>query len=118
MAKRYYQQLGSETDDEQLAKAANDPNCKNQQECLEALARRKALKTAQEEREAARAVQEKIRRETVRAELQDNPFNPRHEISADAEHIAKVVGGRIVTHMWIIFVALPFMLGLLYAILK
>src|ERR1700727_1162126 len=68
MAKRYYQQPGSETNDEALAKAANDPNCKNQQECLEALARRKALKAAQEEREAARAVQEKIRRETVRAE--------------------------------------------------
>lgn len=118
MAKRYYQQLGSGIDDDQLAKAVNDPNCKNQQECLDALERRKALKALQEEREAARAVQEKIRRETVRAELQDNPFDPRHEISADAEHIAKVVGGRIVAHMWIIFVALPFMLGLLYAILK
>lgn len=48
----------------------------------------------------------------------DNPFDPRHEVSADAEHIAKAVGGRIVMHMWIIFVALSFVLGLLYAILK
>jgi hypothetical protein len=117
MAKKYYRETWSATDDE-LAKSAEDTNCKNQQECLETLASRKAQREEQEEREAARVAQEKIRRETVRAELQDNPFDPRREISADAEHIAKVVSGRIVTHLWIIFVALPFMLGLLYAILK
>ena|ERR1700733_5918214 len=92
MAKRYYQQTWSESD-EVVAKAASDPNCKNQQECLDVLAERKATRAVQEKQEAARAVQEKIRRETVRAELQDNPFDPRHEISADAKHIAKVVGG-------------------------
>jgi hypothetical protein len=117
MAKRYYADVSSESD-EALITSANDPNCKNQQECLEALARRKALNERLEERRAVRAEEERIRRETVRAELQDNPFDPRHEVSADAEHIAKAVGGRIVMHMWIIFVALPFVLGLLYAILK
>ncbi len=117
MSKRYYQQVYSDPD-EVLEKAANDPNCKNQQECLETLATRKRIRVEREERDAARAVQETIRRETVRAELQDNPFDPRNEISADAQHIATVVSGRIVTHLWIIFVALPFMLGLLYAILK
>src|SRR3984885_5940175 len=117
MAKRYYQQTWSESD-EVVAKAASDPNCKNQQECLDVLAERKATRAVQEKQEAARAVQEKIRRETVRAELQDNPFDPRHEISADAKHIAKVVSGRIVKNLWIIFVALPFVLGLLYAFLK
>lgn len=117
MAKRYYTDPSSESD-EALITSANDPNCKNQQECLEALAARKALKARLEERRAVRAEEEKIRRETVRVELKDNPFDPRHETSADAEYIAKVVGGRIVMHMWIILVALPFVLGVLYAILK
>jgi hypothetical protein len=60
MAKRYYQQPSES--DEVLTKAVNDPNCKNQQECLEVLERRKTLKAAREEREVARAAQEKIRR--------------------------------------------------------
>jgi len=37
---------------------------------------------------------------TKRAELQQNPFDPRTEVSADARHIA----GRIVMHLWIICV--------------
>jgi hypothetical protein len=118
MGKKYYQQPFYDISDEVLAKAANDPDCKNQEECLETLAHRKVTRAKQEEQEAAHVVQEKLRREIVRTELQDNPFDPRHEISADAEHIAKVVGGRIVTHLWIIFVALPFVLAFLYATLK
>jgi hypothetical protein len=46
--------------------------------------------------------------------LQYNPFDPRTEVSADAQHIA----GRIVTHMWIIFVLLPVVLAILWAVLK
>ena len=42
------------------------------------------------------------------------PFDPRSEISADARHIS----GRIVTHLWIIFVLLPMVLGILFEILK
>ena len=49
-----------------------------------------------------------------RQALQDNPFDPRTEISADARHIA----GRIVTHLWILFVLLPVILGLLWAVFK
>jgi hypothetical protein len=49
-----------------------------------------------------------------RSKLQQDPFDPRTEVSADARHVA----GRIIKHLWIIFVALPFVLGLLYAILK
>jgi len=45
--------------------------------------------------------------------LSDHPFNPRTEVSADAIHIAS----RIVKHLWIIFVLLPFVIGLLLAIL-
>jgi hypothetical protein len=36
--------------------------------------------------------------------MSDNsPFDPRTDISADAKHIA----GKIVTHLWILFVLLP-----------
>jgi hypothetical protein len=49
-----------------------------------------------------------------RQELQDNPFDPRTEVSADAKHTAS----RVVTHLWILFVALPMVLVLLYQILK
>lgn len=51
--------------------------------------------------------------EAKRQESLAKPFDPRTEISADAQHIA----GRIVTHMWIIFVLLPLVLGILFAIL-
>jgi uncharacterized membrane protein YvbJ len=51
--------------------------------------------------------------ELRRQELQNNPFDPRTEISADAIHIAS----RIVKHLWIIFVLLPFVAVVLWAIL-
>ena len=47
-------------------------------------------------------------------ELQSKAFDKRTEVSADARYIA----GRIVKHLWIIFVALPFVLGILILILK
>jgi len=50
---------------------------------------------------------------------------PVTEISADAFHIVKCARvdsreatGRIVKHLWIIFVLLPVVLGILFAILK
>lgn len=57
------------------------------------------------------------------------PFDPRTDISADAYHIAGVfakcsredgreASGRIVKHMWIIFVLLPVVLAILFALLK
>jgi B-box zinc finger len=42
------------------------------------------------------------------------PFDPRVETSADARYIA----GHIVKHLWIIFVALPFVAALLFAIFR
>jgi hypothetical protein len=49
----------------------------------------------------------------------------RTQISADAQYIAESArkdaqqaSGRIVTHMWIIFVLLPIVLAILFAILK
>ena len=83
---------------EELAKYAADPDCSNAKECLELLNIRKEA--------------EQIRRSKVREELQSNPFDPRNEVSADARHIAK----QVVKHLWIIFVALPFVLGVLYSI--
>lgn len=58
--------------------------------------------------------QEKLNAEADRQKSLSNPFDPRSEISADARHIA----GRIVTQMWIIFVVLPLVAGILYAVLK
>jgi hypothetical protein len=52
-------------------------------------------------------------RAAKREELQDNPFDPRTEVSADARHIAN----KIVTHLWILFVLLPFIIGLLLVLL-
>jgi hypothetical protein len=40
-------------------------------------------------------------------------FDLRSEVSEDARYIS----GRIVTHLWIIFVLLPVVLGILFAIL-
>ena len=41
-------------------------------------------------------------------------FDPRTEVSADAKYITR----RIVIHLWILFVALPVVLALLFEILK
>jgi hypothetical protein len=53
------------------------------------------------------------------------PFEPRTEVSADAHHIAQWAGrdadrnaGRIIKHLWIIFVLLPVVLAILYSLLK
>lgn len=58
-------------------------------------------------------------------DTKEGEFDPRTEISADAAHIAQCAredaqesSGRIVKHMWIIFVALPFVLGSLIMLLK
>jgi hypothetical protein len=49
-----------------------------------------------------------------RRELEDNPFNPRIEISADARHITS----NIVKHLWMIFVLLPLLVLILYSALQ
>ena len=86
----------SEAPDADLEKWANDPNCIERDQC-------------------ARVIEQRAnRRATKRAAMQENPFDPRTEISADARHIAD----RIVTTMWIILVLLPVVLGILYELLK
>jgi uncharacterized protein YeaO (DUF488 family) len=110
--------------DEELEKWAHDPNCIEMEECAKQWAERlekrekdaaerleKREKAVADEQRAIAAEQQ--RRSELRRELEDNPFNPRTEVSADAIHIAS----RIVAHLWIIFVLLPFVAALLWVIL-
>src|ERR1017187_7948464 len=53
-----------------------------------------------------------ISADNVSGVCRDFPFDPRTKISADARHIAS----RIVTHLWILFVLLPVILAVLLAI--
>jgi hypothetical protein len=95
--------------DQELEKLAHDPNCIEMEACARALAERLATRERHEVERQAAAAAELQRRSAARKELLDNPFDPRTEVSADARHIA----GRIVKHLWIIFVLLPFVAVLL-----
>ena len=44
----------------------------------------------------------------------EKPFNPRNEVSADAQFITK----RIVRTLWTIFVLLPVVVGIIYGIVN
>jgi hypothetical protein len=91
---------------EELEKWAPDPNCIEQQECTRFLDDRLAkLEVARLERDR--------RLTKKRARLEEDPFDARNEISADAKHIAQ----RIVSTLWFIFVLLPIVLGVLFAII-
>jgi hypothetical protein len=91
---------------EQLEQWAADPNCIEAAECAAFLAKRKEI-------QAAESAALQARRALKRKELEDNPFDPRTEVSADAKHIAN----KVVTHLWILFVALPVVLAILYSML-
>ena len=82
--------------DEQLQKWETDPDCIEKGKCAAYLAERLAKRASDvaELERATAAEQEEQRRAGAakREELQDNPFDPRTEVSADAKHIA----GRIV----------------------
>ncbi|MGA2274555.1 MAG: hypothetical protein ABSH00_13450 [Bryobacteraceae bacterium] len=110
-----------------LEKWATDPNCIEMEACAKALAERlgklEKLKAARETAKAAEVQRLSERRQM----LQDNPFDPRTEVSADAKHIASLmrtevsadarhIASRIVKHLWIIFVLLPFVVALLLVI--
>jgi hypothetical protein len=87
--------------DRDLERWSNDANCLDAQLCAAERASRAKLKegTFAGMPEAITHVQ--------------SAFDPRREISADAQYIA----GRIVTHLWVIFVLLPFVLGFLWYLL-
>jgi hypothetical protein len=79
-----------------LEKWANDPNCIEREACVQFLEQQQAV--------------ERERLAEKRRHLEENPFDPRTEVSAD--------GRRIVVHLWIIFVLLPFVFGLLYLFVR
>ena len=101
-----------EASDETLQKWAHDPNCLEMEECAKAWAKRLEKQEKDAPRKQAAMEAEMQRRTVLRKELEDSPFNPRTEISADAIHVAS----RIVKHLWIIFVLLPFVIALLLVV--
>jgi hypothetical protein len=78
--------------DEELKKWAADPECVEMEACAKALVDR---------------AEYRIRRRRM---IEENPFDPRTEISADAK--------RIVMTLWIILVILPFIAALLFYIVR
>jgi tRNA A37 N6-isopentenylltransferase MiaA len=92
---------------EKLEQWAADANCIEQEACAAFLAKRKSHQAAElAEVQAQRALKHK--------EMEENPFDPRSEVSADAKHIAN----KIAIHLWILFVAFPLMLAILYSVLR
>ena len=85
---------------EQLQTWANDPNCREAEQVGKFLAQR--LEKEQAELQARRKA------------IEENPFNAYSDVSADAKYIA----GKVVKHLWIIFVLLPIVLAILYSLLK
>jgi hypothetical protein len=112
----------------ELEKWSDDPNCFEMELCAKEFARRQspsepvapapepypgysdALKSsgAREQVQAVWGVAD----QRPTSQWQDNSFNPRTEVSADAKYIAS----RIVKHLWIIFVILPFVAAVLLMI--
>lgn len=88
--------------DEQLQEWANDPKTANPEDCLNTLQSRR-------DREVLLLNQEQERLLKKRQALEEDPFDPRAEVSADARKIVK--------NLWIIFVLLPFVIGILFVIL-
>jgi hypothetical protein len=100
--------------DTKLEYFATDARCLDRDECQRLLESRRVSRERIAQAKATDEERERIRWEKIRADLQNRPFDPRNEVSADAKHIAS----RIVTHLWILFVLLPFLLGILIAIAK
>lgn len=100
--------------DTKLEQFATDARCLDRDECQRLLESRRVSRERIAQAKATDEERERIRWEKIRADLQNRPFDPRNEVSADAKHIAS----RIVTHLWILFVLLPFLLGILIAIAK
>lgn len=99
--------------DEELEKWSTDTNCIEMEACAKALAKRVTAREAREVARQAALVVETQRLLERRKELAENPFDPRTEVSADAEYIAS----RIVKHLWILFVLLPFVVFVMLALI-
>jgi len=100
-----------------IEKWASDPDCKQQVLCLKELKKRRADSAKSSVGGWTTAMSEAT---PTTAQLAQSLHDPRYDVTADAKYIATAVersGRRIVTHLWILFVALPVVLGILYAIL-
>ena len=60
------------------------------------------------------AAEHEIEARRLRDEGLEKPFDPRREVSADAQYIA----GRIIKHIWIVVVLLPIALAIVIALSK
>jgi hypothetical protein len=89
----------------ELDKWAHDPKCVERDLCGT------ELRARQTKRDNPPTVVAEV---PAIGQRQESCFDPRNEVSADAVYIAS----RIVKHLWIIFVLLPVVLCLLYAILS
>jgi hypothetical protein len=108
MADRYTSDISkywvlANTSDAALERMGADPNCIESEACVQALAERIARRKKERE-------EQRVSRAARREELQDYPFDPRTEVSADAKHIVK--------HLWILFVLLPIIGFLLFVIVS
>lgn len=91
--------------DEKLKKWASDPLCIERAICAELLAIR-------ENHPETRRVP--VVGSTATVAVKVDTFDPRTDVSADAKHIAD----KIVYHLWIIFVLLPIVLGVVWILLS
>ena len=107
-----YENVIDNADSSALEQWADDPNCVQSELCAAELEKRRKKREAITETEKAVDEAERSRLAKRREKLESYPFDPRTEVSADAVHIA----GRIVKHLWIIFVLLPVVFGLLYVV--
>jgi hypothetical protein len=101
---------------QELERWANDPNCFEMALCLNELTDR--LTKREKPVAVGQSYNEKLAAKWERQRGEANPFDPRAEISADAKYIAEHIASRIVKHLWIIFVLLPFVAALLWFIVK
>jgi hypothetical protein len=101
---KYHAKCSRYSPDSELEKFASDPNCFEQESCAKLLAERLARKQADERARIER-----------KKEIEENPFDFRDEVSADSK-LVSADARYIVKHLWIIFVLLPFVLGLVFAI--
>jgi hypothetical protein len=101
---------------QELERWANDPNCFEMALCLNELTDR--LIKREKPVVVGQSYNEKLAAKWERQRGEANPFDPRTEISADAKYIAEHIASRIVRHLWIIFVLLPFVAALLWFIVK
>jgi hypothetical protein len=99
--KYFHVEFSTWTDRSTLEAWEKDPLCYEQSACAAEIERRRIEEEESRSREMKRLAER-------RQALDANPFDPRTEVSADAR--------KIVAHLWIIFVLLPFVLGLLFAI--